>query len=231
MQVSGVLKPVRRVLMHNTTTNEAYKGFEMAVDGKITIAMEEGALRDEIERAGGIGFVAQLTPSGSIQLKLIPFADMLTPEELEKRAAERDKREMELRKQRRQSEQEERERRNEENLRDNARLARSQELADEQRKANEDNARRANTNVVDGKAASPSEEEVDKKMEEIRKGQQQALKSNKGKIAERISPILADLDGSGKPVQTKEQKSQAKKNTVKKGQKTKLKKNGTSVKK
>lgn len=202
MQLSGMLKPVKRVILHNHITGEAYKGFEMELSGKLTCAIEEGSLRDEIERAGGIYVIAALSPSGSISLKYIPFADALSAEELEKRAEERDQQEMDSRKAAREAEVEDRLRRNDETMRDGIRM----ELSDRARiKAERQQEVAVRTNATTAvQAPAVSDDEVEKEF----KARQTSKKSttSESDLADTFSPIAGELDADGKPLPAKGKK-------------------------
>lgn len=201
MQLAGMLKLKRPVMLHNHVTSEIYKGFEMEFDGPITIAIEQGSLRDEIEKAGGIYVTAALTPSGTIQLKYTALDNALSSDELEKRAQERDKEEIENRKKERDVEREDRVRRNEETLRDGIRM----ELSDKRRLASEKNQEtvvRTNTATAVG-APQVSDEDVEEEFKKRNTSKKSAAKGSSKDVAEAFSPIAGGIGTNNKPLQVK----------------------------
>lgn len=218
MQLSAILKPVRRVMLHNHVTGEVYKGFEMELEGKLTVAIEEGSLKDEIERAGGIGLVAALTPSGTIQLKYIPFAEALSSEELEKRATERDEVEMENRKKQREAEAEDRKKRNEETMKDGIRMELSERKRFSAERAQETSTRTASATPPG--SPSVSDDEVQEEFEKRQKENSKSSLSSED-IAESFSPIAGDIGADDKPLTASESKS---KKTVRQKSRTQAKK-------
>lgn len=202
MQLSGMLKLKKAVVLHDHVTGNVVKGFEMEFDGAVTLVIEQGSLKDEIERAGGIYVIAALTPSGTIQLKYISFADALSPEELEKRAKEKDEKEMENRKKEREVEAADRVKKNDQTTRDSIRMELSEKKRVEAVKAQEAVVQTNATTAVQGPAVS--DEEVEEEFEKRKKTQKSASPED---LSKAFSPVSGDLGTDNEPLPVEDPKS------------------------
>lgn len=201
IQISGILKPKRRVLVHNPTVRDTFNAFEVELDGSFTVVIPEGTLKDEIIKANGVGIVAQLTPSGTLDVKFVPLAQLLTADELEERAQEADELEIENRKKHRLSEQKLREETNKEKLKDQARLSLTEKARLDAEKASETTARNNAFTASSTPNASVNDEDLEKEMERLKTLNEKSLNDDPRKS---ISPILADLDEAGNAIPNEE---------------------------
>lgn len=204
MQFSGVFTLKRRVLAENVTLHEVYKQREVELKGPLTIIIEEPNFLADMEDDNEVGLVFQITPSGTVDIKIIPSVPTSDEDEKENRLREKEDEELERKREARKSEVEYRKERAEKELEE---AARSRVVNRKEKEA--EKAKKDGTNQVTGQPkASVSEDELNEAMDEIRT-EQEERKSSKDTSLGEASTIKADLTERGKLVS--QEKPQSKK--------------------
>lgn len=196
MQISGILVPKKRVLALDNNVKESYNAFEVELEGKVTIVIPEGQLKDDIVKAGGIGIVATLTNSGTILLSYLPYGQALTPDELEAKAKEADENEIRERAKTRESERKRQDEIRAEKLNDQARLSLTEKARLDSEKALQVTASNIQATAIGAPQTSIPDEDLKKEVERLK---ELATKSSKD-VKSQLSPIIADIGTDDKPV-------------------------------
>lgn len=209
MQASGVFRLKDRVLAENTTLHEPYKSVVVELVGPLTLLIEEPRFIDDLlDGDGMVGIIGQITPSGTIDLKIFPTTNLVQDaDKVEARQAEKDKEDLERKKKQREDDRKKREEKAKEDLEANARARAQTKLLAEQEKNKNEKAKLTETGV--NNAPEPTLEQLEEAKKEIEKENSENSKRNeaKGELGT-LSPIKALRTNSGKLVQNEKTKDE-----------------------